>query len=69
MLEKAKQEFADELEVAYVRVGQMSGSKKNGYWNIDEHLPAMFKSSQAVGSLPCLEGVISIYLFLRRTFL
>lgn len=69
MLEKAKQEFADELEVAYVRVGQMSGSKKNGYWNIDEHLPAMFKSSQAVGSLPCLEGVIKIYLFLRRTFL
>lgn len=57
IIEKAAHDHASEIEVAYVRVGQMCGSKKRGNWNTDEHIAALFRSSQAVGSLPCLKGV------------
>ena len=57
ILEKAARDHAGIFEIIYVRVGQMSGSEKNWSWNADEHIAALFKSSQAVGSLPRLEGV------------
>ena len=60
ILEKAAREHAAKVEVSYVRVGQMSGSEKSGSWNTDEHIAALFKSSQAIGSLPSLQGVISL---------
>lgn len=59
MLAKAAQDYATCLEVAYVRVGQISGSAKTGSWNSDEHIAALFKSSQAIGCLPKLRGVSS----------
>lgn len=59
IIEKAARDHAAEFEVFYVRVGQMSGSAKSGSWNTDEHIAALFKSSQAIGSLPRLEGVLS----------
>lgn len=57
ILEKAARDHAGIFEIIYVRVGQMSGSEKNWSWNTDEHIAALFKSSQAIGSLPRLEGV------------
>ena len=58
ILEKAAQHHAGTFELIYVRVGQMSGSEKSWSWNSDEHIAALLKSSQAIGSLPRLEGVI-----------
>ena len=57
IMEKAAHEFRDEMEATYVRVGQMSGSKMSGFWNSDEHFPALIKSSQSIGRLPLIEGV------------
>lgn len=57
ILEKAARDHADKFKIIYVRVGQMSGSEKSWSWNTDEHIAALFKSSQAIGSLPRLEGV------------
>ena len=47
------------VEVSYVRVGQMSGSTANGYWNTEEHFPALVKSSQYVGALPDIRESVS----------
>jgi len=57
IVERAQDDFATDLEAASVRIGQMSGSKKSGFWNQDEHIAALLKSSVAVDALPTLEGV------------
>ena len=62
IIESAAQDLASEMEVAYVRIGQMSGSKQSGNWNTDEHLAALFKSGQTVGSLPSLPGVLHSFM-------
>lgn len=59
ILEKAARDHAAGFDVSYVRIGQSSGSKKSGSWNTDEHIAALLKSAQAVGSLPYLKGVSS----------
>ena len=57
ILEKAANNFGAEIEIAIVRIGQMSGSARSGHWNADEHMAALLKSSQAIGRLPSLQGV------------
>lgn len=57
VLERAAHDYADQIDVTYVRVGQMSGSGKTGFWNTDEHLAALIRSSQLIGALPHLNGV------------
>ena len=57
IVERARDDFAQYLEATSVRMGQMSGSKESGFWNSDEHIAALFKSSVAINSLPALEGV------------
>ena len=57
IVERARDDFATTLEAASVRIGQMSGSKESGFWNTDEHIAALFKSSVANNALPALEGV------------
>jgi len=47
----------EEMEALYVRVGQMSGSRQSGYWNPNEHFPALVKLSQNIMRLPDIEGV------------
>jgi len=59
MLEDAANEYGGQLETAYVRVGQMSGSSETGFWNEKEHLPALITASRAIGKLPKLQGVSS----------
>lgn len=50
----------DLLETAVVRVGQMAGSSRGGYWNTAEHVPAMLQLSQQAGALPELSGVSTL---------
>ena len=57
ILHRAALDHAEQIEVTYIRLGQMSGSSKSGVWNTDEHLAAMIKSSQLIGQFPKLEGV------------
>ena len=54
---KAVHDYGAEVDATYVRVGQMSGSKKSGFWNADEHFASLLKSSQRIARLPKLEGV------------
>jgi nucleoside-diphosphate-sugar epimerase len=57
IMEAARQDYPQELQVSYVRVGQLSGSQETGFWNTREHIPALIKSSQMIGRLPKIEGV------------
>ncbi|MCJ1243592.1 hypothetical protein MMC30_000789 [Trapelia coarctata] len=57
IIEKAAEEFQNEIDPTFVRVGQLSGSKMSGFWNSDEHMTALMKSSQSIGRLPLIEGV------------
>ncbi|KAI9375907.1 hypothetical protein BJX61DRAFT_548427 [Aspergillus egyptiacus] len=41
MLEAARESSADEMEVSYIRLGQISGSSETGYWNAAEHFPSL----------------------------
>lgn len=59
IIETAAHVHHDEIQARYVRVGQVSGSMKTGFWNSNEHLPALIKSSQLVGAFPKLEGTCS----------
>jgi nucleoside-diphosphate-sugar epimerase len=45
------------LPVKVIRVGQVSGSEKTGYWNSNEHIPQLLKASYQIGALPNLQGV------------
>ena len=57
IIERARDVFAPDLEACCVRIGQMSGSKESGFWNTDEHIAALLKSSININALPELEGV------------
>jgi acyl-CoA synthetase (AMP-forming)/AMP-acid ligase II/nucleoside-diphosphate-sugar epimerase len=57
MLEAATATQGEAMEVAIVRVGQMSGSRDSGYWNSKEHFPSLVRLSQKIGALPKIRGV------------
>lgn len=57
ILAKAAQDWSSEMEVSYVRTGQLSGSESSGHWNAKEHLPALVKMSHEAGVFPQLHGV------------
>ena len=57
ILERVAYEHGTELEVSYVRLGQLSGSPQTGFWNTTEHISALLKSSQRICALPQLQGV------------
>ncbi|EEY23690.1 conserved hypothetical protein [Verticillium alfalfae VaMs.102] len=60
MLAQVSQELRDEVEPVVVRIGQLSGPESGeGIWKTAEHIPALVKASQMVGSLPTLEGTAS----------
>jgi hypothetical protein len=42
-----------------VRLGQVAGSFTSGYWNENEHLPFLIKSSHTLKVLPKFEGPVS----------
>lgn len=57
ILAKAAEDWSSEMEVSYVRTGQLSGSEGGGYWNSKEHFPALVKMSHEAGLFPRLQGV------------
>ncbi|CAI7662355.1 unnamed protein product [Penicillium glandicola] len=59
MLDETLHRYPESFRTSSVRVGQISGSKINGIWNPVEHLVHLIKSSQTLGVLPALDGVLS----------
>ncbi|TVY85269.1 Citrinin polyketide synthase [Lachnellula suecica] len=59
MLDKTLHRYPDTYRIMAVRIGQISGSKTNGYWNPVEHLAHLIKSSQTLNALPDLDGALS----------
>ncbi|KAH6623650.1 hypothetical protein F5144DRAFT_658610, partial [Chaetomium tenue] len=49
----------DRFRAMTVRLGQVSGSKRTGYWNHVEVLAFLFKSAQTLRSFPAVEGVLN----------
>lgn len=46
-----------DVEPIIVRIGQLSGSNKTGFWSPKEHFPALVRASQEIGALPDMQGV------------
>ncbi|KAL2067492.1 hypothetical protein VTL71DRAFT_1917 [Oculimacula yallundae] len=59
ILESFSSQYPDQMEAGYVRIGQISGSTTSGFWNCNEHFPALVKSSQFVGKFPPVKGYLS----------
>lgn len=57
MVENARFTHGSRIDVSFVRLGQITGSRKTGHWNPNEHIPAIIKSSQHIGALPMVNGV------------
>ena len=61
IVEKVARTHSRELQAAVIRAGQIAGSTKSGFWNTNEHFPAIIKSSQQIAALPKLDGVCFHY--------
>lgn len=59
MLDETLHKHPDYFKASSVRIGQIAGSRKTGYWNPMEHLSFLWKSSQAVNNLPAFSGRLS----------
>ncbi|CAN8103575.1 unnamed protein product [Discula destructiva] len=59
LLEQAASLYDGQLEVTYVRCGQMTGARKTGWWNSAEQVPMLLRTAQSLGSLPILPGTLS----------
>lgn len=59
MLDRTLHQHPDRFRTASVRLGQVAGSAKSGYWNPMEHVPMLFKSCRSVNALPNFEGRLS----------
>lgn len=57
IIANAAADFPNEMEVASVRVGQVSGAQDSGFWNSKEHFPTLIKMCHKLGKFPRLEGV------------
>jgi nucleoside-diphosphate-sugar epimerase len=58
-------ELRDKVEVASVRLGQISGARASGIWNSKEHFPALVRLSQTMKAFPKLQGVRAFCIFLK----
>lgn len=56
MLDETLHRYPSLFRTTAVRPGQISGSLATGYWNEQEHLSFLIKSSQTLRMLPELEG-------------
>ncbi|KAL3461921.1 hypothetical protein BJX64DRAFT_288875 [Aspergillus heterothallicus] len=59
MLDETLHRFPQDFRTMAVRLGQVAGSKTSGYWNPQEHLSFLVKSSQTLRVLPDFEGLLS----------
>ncbi len=56
MLDETLHRFPGRFRAAAVRPGQIAGNAASGYWNENEHLSFLVKSSQTLRALPALRG-------------
>lgn len=59
MLDETLHKYPQNFKATSVRIGQIAGSKKTGYWNPMEHLSFLWKSSQTINALPDFSGLLS----------
>jgi acyl transferase domain-containing protein/thioester reductase-like protein/acyl carrier protein len=59
LLDQTLNQHPDRAIAMSVRVGQVSGSRENAYWNPAEHFPMLIKSAKALNTLPDLPGHLS----------
>lgn len=59
MLDETLHRHPRHFRAAAVRLGQIAGSRRSGYWNHAEHLTFLVQSSQALGAFPALGGLLS----------
>ncbi|KAF5848114.1 hypothetical protein GGP41_005505 [Bipolaris sorokiniana] len=59
MLDETLHKHSSRFSVMAVRLGQVAGCSASGYWNENEHLPFLIKSSQTLRALPKFEGPVS----------
>jgi hypothetical protein len=59
ILDETLHKHSSRFNVMAVRLGQVAGSSTSGYWNDNEHLPFLIKSSQTLRVLPKFEGPLS----------
>jgi hypothetical protein len=59
MLDETLHKHSSRFNAMVVRLGQIAGSSTSGYWNENEHLPFLLKSSRTLRVLPKLEGPLS----------
>lgn len=57
IMDRASHDYPNEVEAVCVRFGQIAGAQSTGYWNPNEHVAALIKSSELIGKLPYLRGV------------
>lgn len=56
MLDETLHRYPKNFRASAVRPGQIAGNSASGYWNENEHLSFLIKSSQSLGMLPALQG-------------
>ncbi|KAJ5641292.1 hypothetical protein N7490_005292 [Penicillium lividum] len=59
MLDATLHKYPDNFRPMCVRLGQVAGSSKTGYWNSLEHLSFLIKSSQTLRAFPDFQGELS----------
>ena len=59
ILDETLHRFPQDFRTMAVRLGQVAGSKTSGYWNPQEHLSFLVKSSQTLRVLPDFDGLLS----------
>jgi nucleoside-diphosphate-sugar epimerase len=59
MLDDTLHKYPSHFRTMSVRLGQVAGSSKTGYWNAMEHLSFLIKSSQTLRALPNFSGALS----------
>ncbi|KAL6849010.1 Type I Iterative PKS [Amphichorda felina] len=58
-LDETLHKHPERFATSCVRIGQIAGATASGYWNTQEHLPFLLKSSQTLKCLPNFEGLLS----------
>ncbi|RMZ66368.1 polyketide synthase [Pyrenophora seminiperda CCB06] len=59
ILDETLHKHPSRFNAMVVRLGQVAGSSTSGYWNENEHLAFLIKSSQTLNALPKLDGLVS----------
>lgn len=57
IMESVHAALPNQVQTHIIRIGQVSGSRTNGFWNSAEHFPVLVKASQVIGKMPDLRGV------------